>query len=281
MTWGGLNPALTSWRNGILARFPRRGRQSDGGYADKVHGSRSEHQPDPDGSVDAYDSDVNYLGSARPAGNAMERRICEALKADFENDPHGRGQLWIHQREIANADIGDWRERPYTNGSPHDLHIHFQSRQSREHDGRPWPMPRTDALLRELEEDDMKMDDEDRKWFQQQLAAQLADAAGETWTGLHLKALSGIVDTDGKQTPMDVLHRIWNRVALLPQVLTLLQTIATRDDVDEQALAAALGPAVGTYVLAHLPAGADQVSQDEVNEAVRAAFRDAFSADHA
>jgi hypothetical protein len=274
MSWGGLNPALTSWRTGILDRFPRRGRQSDGGYADKVHGSRSEHQPDLDGTVDAYDSDVNYLGSTVASGNAMERRICEALKADFENDPHGRGQLWIHQRKIANASIGDWRERPYTNGSPHDLHIHFQSRQSRERDGRPWPMPRTDALLRELEEDDMALDADDKKWIQQQLA----DAAAGTWTGLHLKSLAGIVDTDGKQTPMDVLHRIWNRVALLPQVLTLLQTIATRDDVDEQALAAALGPAVGTYVLAHLPAGADQVSQEEVTTAVRIAFTEAFAA---
>jgi hypothetical protein len=277
MTWGGLNPALTAWRDGILARFPRRGRQSDGGYADKAHGSRSEHQPDPDGTVDAFDEDVNYLGSNVPTGNALERRIGEALRADFENDPHGRPQLWISRGEIANADIGDWRVRDYELGNPHDHHTHRQSRQSREQDGRPWPMPRTDALLREME-DDMALDAADKKWFQEQLAKQLADAAGDTWTGLHLKALTGIVDTDGKQTPMDVLHRIWNRVAVLPQVLTLLQAIATRDDVDEQALAAALGPAVGTFVLAHLPAGADQITQDEVNTAVHIAFTEAFAA---
>lgn len=59
--------------------------------------------------------------------------------------------------------------------------------------------------------------------------------------------------------------------------LSGILTVASRDDVDEQALAAALAPAVASLVIANLPHGTDQVSQEEVNAAVKAAFRDAFA----
>lgn len=156
MSWGGLNKALTAWRNAINLRFPSRGTGSDGGYADAVHGSTSQHQPDSDGTVDAFDMDANLLASGIEAGSPLERRLIETLKLDFERDP--RSQLWIHQREIANADVDDWREREYTGESPHDKHAHWQSRQSREDDGSPWLMPHTDALLRELSEKADEMD---------------------------------------------------------------------------------------------------------------------------
>jgi hypothetical protein len=148
VSWGGLNPALTSWRNGINQRFTARGTQSDGGFADAAHSSSSQHQPDADGTVDAFDCDVNFLGSSVVAGTTTERRIAEALKLDFEADP--RAQLWIHQREIANRDVSSWLERPYGGESPHTAHIHFQSRQALERDGRAWAYRHTDALVREL-----------------------------------------------------------------------------------------------------------------------------------
>lgn len=152
MSWGGLNPALTSWRNGINERFPNRGRASDGGYADKLHGPRSEHQPDSDGTVDAFDMDVNLLGSDKPSGTRQELALVEALKADFEDNLR-RGQLWIHAEEIANADVDDWRVRDYDGDNPHDQHCHWQSRQGRERDGRPWSFRRTDALLAQMRGD--------------------------------------------------------------------------------------------------------------------------------
>lgn len=151
MTWGGLNPALTSWRNGINDRFPDRDTTTDGARADKLHGSTSQHQADKDGTVDAFDNDVNYLRSNTATGSPAERRIVEALKLDFEAD--GRGQLWIHDREIANRDIGHWRERDYEGDSPHDHHVHWQSRQATERDGSPWAFRHTDALLREMRGD--------------------------------------------------------------------------------------------------------------------------------
>lgn len=153
MSWGGLNLALTSWRNGINARLPNRGTASDGGVADQAHSSSSEHQRDADGSVDAFDCDVNFLGSGEPTGTAAERRIAEALKLDFEADR--RSHLWIHRGEIANEAVRSFAERAYAGANPHDKHIHFESEQRYERDGSPWRFTRTDALLREMQEDGM------------------------------------------------------------------------------------------------------------------------------
>lgn len=157
MTWGGLNPALTAWRTGINARFPKRGLASDGARADQAHGSTSEHQEDPDGTVDAFDMDVNLLGSRNEAGTAEERALVDALKLDFEAD--GRGQLWIHQREIANRDIGNWTERHYDGQNAHDKHTHWQSRQAGERNGATWSFKHTDALLRRMEGEDVEPKD--------------------------------------------------------------------------------------------------------------------------
>lgn len=255
MTWGGLNPALTSWRNGLQARFPHRGTQSDGGYADKLHGSTSEHQADKDGTVDAFDCDVNFLGSSEETGTPTERRIAEAVKADFEDDE--RAQLWIHQREIANADVQDWLERDYHGPSPHDHHIHFQSRQSHERDGRPWAMPRTDALLRELNGDE---DDMDQKTF---------DARMDAWWAARM-------DPKAPDNNARKFLRVapWHQVVgrgpknahdtLFGDMRADLQKAAGTDDVDEgqiaQLVLAGLSPTqIAEAVVAAMPA--DQAKQ--------------------
>jgi len=154
MSWGGLNNALTAWRNAVMARFPDKDASSDGARADAAHGSNSQHQADSDGTVDAYDMDVNLLRGTPASGTADERRLIEAMKLDFEQDPHGRPRLWIHQREIANEGIGPWSERHYTGSNPHDKHVHWECIQAREDDGRTWPMPHTDRVLREMRGDD-------------------------------------------------------------------------------------------------------------------------------
>lgn len=150
--WGGLNPALTSWREGLNALLPGRGTGSDGGYADAQHGSTSQHQPDADGTVDAFDEDVNLLGSGVDTGTPAERALVDALNLDFEADD--RAHLWISRRRIAQHD-DSWIERHYGLSNPHDKHTHRQAKQSRERDGRPWAFPHTRALLRALNGDDM------------------------------------------------------------------------------------------------------------------------------
>src|SRR5262245_55854673 len=155
MPWGGLNSALTAWRTAVGARFPGRATASDGARADDAHASTSQHQEDADGTVDAWDMDVNLLDSGAETGSPVELDLIEALKLYFEGDPHRRGQLWIHRRRIANRDVATWRRRDYAGANAHDKHVHWESRQATEDDGREWPMPHTDALLRELNGDDM------------------------------------------------------------------------------------------------------------------------------
>jgi hypothetical protein len=146
--WGGLNNALAAWRVGLNAILPGRSTRSDGARADGNHASTSEHQPDADGTVDAFDEDRNYLNSSDPTGNAIEDRIHAALNADFMAD--SRAHLIISDRKIRNDLIDNWRSRDYTGASPHTEHTHRQVHQSKEDDGRPWKFTRTRALLEEL-----------------------------------------------------------------------------------------------------------------------------------
>lgn len=146
--WGGLNNALAAWRVGLNSILPGRSTRSDGARADGAHASSSEHQPDADGTVDAFDEDRNYLASSDPDGNAIEDRIHAALNADFMADR--RAHLIISDRKIRNSNIDDWRVRDYGGASPHTEHTHRQVHQSLEDDGRPWKFTRTRALLEEL-----------------------------------------------------------------------------------------------------------------------------------
>jgi hypothetical protein len=150
--WGGLNNALAAWRRGLNELLPNRSTRSDGGYADSNHASTSQHQADADGTVDAFDEDRNYLGSADQDGNATEDKIHAALDRDFMAD--SRAYLIISDRTIRSDSIGNWRVRAYSGDSPHTEHTHRQVYQSREDDGRAWAFTHTRALLRQLNGDD-------------------------------------------------------------------------------------------------------------------------------
>lgn len=153
--WGGLNNALTAFRNGINRLFPKRSTKSDGARADKNHSSSSQHQEDSDGTVDAFDCDNNFENSNKPNGSDREREILEALKKDFEAD--SRSHLWISHRKIAQDDRENWKEFSYGGSSPHDEHTHFEANQAKEDDGREWKFPNTEALLRKWD-DEMSME---------------------------------------------------------------------------------------------------------------------------
>ena len=121
-----LNRFLTTWRDAVNGKFPKRSKASDGTVGDKPHAERpSEHNPDRDGSVDAYDMDVNLNGSKNDEGTQEELRAIEELKAEFEKQPGA--QLWIHRGEIANKDIGKWKRRKYSGVNKHMHHVHWQS----------------------------------------------------------------------------------------------------------------------------------------------------------
>jgi hypothetical protein len=138
MAWY-LNPALTNFRNAVNAKYPGRDKGTDGTIGDRAHaGTNSDHNPDSDGSVDAWDMDVDLNGVGKPYTADVER-----LKAVFQE--HESSQYWIHNGQIASRSTG-WQRRRYTGSNRHDKHVHWNTRSSHENSNAPWvltPPPAT------------------------------------------------------------------------------------------------------------------------------------------
>jgi Putative peptidoglycan binding domain len=122
-----LNRFLTSWRDAVNEKFPHRTTASEGTIGDVRHQAEtfSQHNPDKDGSVDAWDMDVNLHGAPNDEGDTEELAAVEELKAAFQRQPGA--QLWIHRGQIANKDIAGWSRRHYSGINKHMKHVHWQS----------------------------------------------------------------------------------------------------------------------------------------------------------
>jgi len=124
MTAWFLNPALTRFRNEVNTRWPNRDKASDGTIGDTAHqGTSSDHNPDADGSVDAWDMDDDGVDVAAV--------IAAALR-------HESIQYVIYNRKITSRSwgLGVWRD--YVGTSPHTEHVHFNTRPSHENSSKPW-----------------------------------------------------------------------------------------------------------------------------------------------
>lgn len=130
-----LNNFLESFRAKVNAKYGKRKKTSDGTLGDQAHKARvSEHNADSDGTIDAWDMDVNLLGGNSETGSAAEKAEVWKVIQEFMKQP--QAQLVIWDEHIYNRDIGNWKKRYYGNWksgkNPHDHHVHFQSKQSRE-----------------------------------------------------------------------------------------------------------------------------------------------------
>lgn len=134
MTWY-LNKALSTFRAEVNARYPRRDKASDGTIGDEAHQSTSsDHNPDADGSVDAWDMDVEVNGAGQPYAPDVE-----ALKRAFER--HEASKYWIHNDQISFRSEG-WKPRSYSyagsSRNRHTQHVHFNTRTEYEGSTKPW-----------------------------------------------------------------------------------------------------------------------------------------------
>lgn len=133
-----LNPALTKFRQEVNERWPNRDKTSDGTIGDAAHQSTSsDHNPDSDGSVDAWDMDVD--------GVDVWKCINAALK-------HEAIQYVIYDRRITSRSwgLGVWRY--YDGPNPHDKHVHFNTRSSHENSTNQW-FPEEDFVTTQAEFD--------------------------------------------------------------------------------------------------------------------------------
>lgn len=141
-----LNPALTTMRNEVNARYPSRDQGSDGTIGDEAHqNTSSDHNPDGDGSVDAWDMDVEVNGAGRPYAADVE-----FLKARFEAHPASR--YWIHNDQIASRSDG-WTRRSYAYAGEgrnrHTQHVHWNTREEYEDSTAPWGIQEEDDMTPE------------------------------------------------------------------------------------------------------------------------------------
>jgi hypothetical protein len=132
-----LNPALTRFRGEVNSRWPRRDKTSDGTIGDTAHqATDSDHNPDRDGSVDAWDMDVD--------GVDVQAVIAAALR-------HESIAYVIYNRRITSRNqsggLGVWH--PYTGSSPHTEHVHFNTRESHENSAKPWFPPTEEDMTLE------------------------------------------------------------------------------------------------------------------------------------
>lgn len=115
------SPCLAVLLAEVNARWPGRDRASDGWIGDAAHRTRvSDHNPDPDGSVDAIDIDKDGID-------------VPTLLAAVVGDRRVSYVIW--SRRIWTPAAG-WR--PYTGDNPHTAHVHVSCTDAGQNDTRPW-----------------------------------------------------------------------------------------------------------------------------------------------
>jgi hypothetical protein len=97
---------------------------------DAAHASEaSDHNPDPDGSVDAADFML-----AGPVGRADLDKLAEALRVG--RDHRIKYVIWSHH--IFSSTVAPWAWRGYTGSDPHTGHVHVSVNDAHSNDTSPW-----------------------------------------------------------------------------------------------------------------------------------------------
>lgn len=215
-----------------------------GTIGDEAHREEeSDHNPDPDDSVNAGDFMVGSHFTKTDAGHLFAR-LTELLDS--------RMAFAIFDRHIVSTTVSPGEVRNYTGTDPHTGHVHVSVKHTAESDRRPW----------HIEEKDM--------------ALNAADVKTLLNTDNVIKAPAGSKNADGSP------NEYWSMASYLYYTYANSVTAKTYASQALAAVKALANPAaVAAAVVAALPKGSDPISQDEVTTAVEVAFAKAFGPDPA
>jgi hypothetical protein len=134
-----LSKAAIQLREQIDDNFADRDRRSDSGaYADAKHLARkSDHNPDAEGWVRAYDCDRDLHKGGKPdVMPYLADQLREACKAKTEK----RISYIIFDGRICSK-ILNWKWRKYTGANKHQKHMHVSFKKEADNDGAFYQIP--------------------------------------------------------------------------------------------------------------------------------------------
>ena len=123
--------SLKTFRAQVNKLAPKRSKASDGWIGDSKHSMRkSDHNPEPDGTVDAFDLTHD------PKGGVDIQKVCDALLAS--RDPR-ISYLICNGQIIAGANGPQpWVKRNYTGANKHTKHLHVSVLDKGQDNAAPW-----------------------------------------------------------------------------------------------------------------------------------------------
>lgn len=126
-----LTESLKTLRSQVNALAPKRSKLSDGWIGDTKHSMRkSDHNPEPDGTVDAFDLTHD------PANGVDIQKVCDAIIASRDK----RVSYLICNGQIIAGNGGPqpWVKRVYTGANKHNKHLHVSVLDKHQEDITPW-----------------------------------------------------------------------------------------------------------------------------------------------
>jgi hypothetical protein len=133
-----LSKAAVQLREQIDDCFRDRDRRSDGTTGDSRHAVRkSDHNPDEQGWVRAWDCDADLFKGGKPD---VMPDLVDQIRVLCKSGVEKRISYIIFNGRIASPILG-WRWRKYTGANKHEKHCHFSFKKEADNDGSFYQIP--------------------------------------------------------------------------------------------------------------------------------------------
>jgi hypothetical protein len=137
MTWK-LCKAGQQLRQQIDDSYPDRDRTSDGVIGNLAHQStKSDHNPDEQGWVRAWDCDADLFKGGKPA---VMPDLADQIRLLCKSRIEKRISYIIYDGRIC-SNILNWKWRKYTGANKHKTHAHFSFKKEADNDGAFFKIP--------------------------------------------------------------------------------------------------------------------------------------------